>query len=144
MTWQILVPVLFLGYAIGSMIEKRHFKRISKREKKFQNFPLHSGKKIPAGASHCFLVSKSVVISSDFFKRFYGSLRGVFGGNLAVYESLLDRARREATLRLKEQALTQGAKGIVHFRLETLNLSGEGDRGNMKLAQVVAYGTAYS
>ena len=42
------------------------------------------------------LVAGSVVISEDYFKRIVSSLQSLFGGRLRSYESLVDRARREA------------------------------------------------
>ena len=54
------------------------------------------------------LVSGSAVISVDYFKRILFSLRNIFGGNVKSYESLLERARREALLRMKELARERG------------------------------------
>ncbi|MFT6733724.1 MAG: hypothetical protein ACJAS9_001914 [Polaribacter sp.] len=39
----------------------------------------------------------------DYFKRFLAGLRNIFGGRVVTYESLVDRARREAILRMKEK-----------------------------------------
>jgi uncharacterized protein YbjQ (UPF0145 family) len=47
-------------------------------------------------------VSGSVVVSVDYFKRFLAGLRTLVGGRVTSYETLLDRARREAILRCKE------------------------------------------
>ena len=44
------------------------------------------------------------MVSVDYFKRFLAGLRMIFGGRVSSYESLLDRARREALLRMRLQA----------------------------------------
>jgi uncharacterized protein YbjQ (UPF0145 family) len=139
-----ILTLLGLGYFFGKSIEAKHFKDLARREKATEGFPIHSGKKLPSRAARCFVVSRAVVISDDHFKRFSASVKSLFGGRLTAYETLLDRARREATLRLKESAAAEGAEGVVHFRLETCNLFSEGQKGGMGAVQVTAYGTAYS
>ena len=47
------------------------------------------------------LVQGSAVISIDYFKRMLAALRNIVGGEVKSYETLVDRARREATLRMK-------------------------------------------
>ena len=47
-------------------------------------------------ASGAQLVSGSVVISSDYFKTFVAGFRAFFGGRFRGYETLLERARRDA------------------------------------------------
>ena len=94
---------------------------------------------------HTQLVSGNVVISIDFFKKFVAGLRSLFGGRLQSYESLLDRARREAILRMKESALEIGAKVIINVRIETASISKSSSRNNgIGSVEVVAYGTALS
>ena len=56
----------------------------------------------------------------DYFKRFLAGLRNIFGGTVRSYESLIDRARREAVLRMKEMA--GDASVIVNVRIETSNI----------------------
>ena len=45
----------------------------------------------------------------------------MFGGRVSAYETLVDRARREAILRMKEEA--KGADIILNMRLETSSIS---------------------
>ena len=54
-------------------------------------------------------------------------------------KTLLDRARREAILRLKESC--SGATQVINLRIETSSISkGEGD--SIGSVEVLAYGTA--
>jgi uncharacterized protein YbjQ (UPF0145 family) len=90
-----------------------------------------------------FLVQGSAVISIDYFKRLLAVLRNIFGGRIKAYESLVDRARREATLRLKEQALARGADMVVNLRLETAAIGNSANRKNrVGSVEAIAYGTA--
>ena len=72
----------------------------------------------------CRLVTGSVVISSDYFKQFVAGLRTLIGGRLSSYESLLDRARREATLRMKQEAKRFGSTLVINVKIESTTVSG--------------------
>ena len=104
----ITLILLALGYVFGKLAEGRHYRSIHAREEILVRLPTTSCKK-PMGTStsisHGELVHGHVVISIDYFKRFLASLRNFFGGTVRSYETLLDRARREAVLRLKERRL---------------------------------------
>ena len=54
-----------------------------------------------------------------------------------MYESLLERGRREALLRMKEDAIAWGAVQILNVHLETSSANA----GTVAL-EVIAYGTA--
>ena len=86
------------------------------------------------------LVVGSAVISIDFFKQFVATLRKIFGGTVRSYETLLDRARREAILRMKEMA--GDAVVIVNVRIEAAPIGKKARKGNVSCVEAVAYGTA--
>ncbi|HBG96576.1 MAG TPA: hypothetical protein DDY14_14925, partial [Chromatiaceae bacterium] len=72
-------------------------------------------------------------------------LRGLVGGRIKTYEPLLDRARREAMLRMIESARANGYDAIINVRLATSRLAnargdGEGTAG----VEMLAFGTAIS
>ena len=48
------------------------------------------------------------------------------GGRLTSYESIVERARREAIVRLKQQAQSVGATHIMGVRLSTTELGMQG------------------
>ncbi len=137
----IFLALLLIGYITGSLIEKRHFKAIRSREEEMVKSPAITLKK-PLNVqniSTCRLVNGSVVISIDYFKRFLASLINIFGGNIGAYETLLDRARREAILRMKEDA--NNASEIINIRIETSSISKNSTK-NVGTVEVLAYGTA--
>ena len=143
----VFLILLVLGFVVGRVAEKRHFRSIIKREKETLMMPAMTIKMIPAQLTRCntFLVSGNVVISIDFFKKFVAALKTLVGGRLTSYESLLDRARREAVLRMKESAMRDGAKVIINVRIETASISKHGNkRHSVGSVEVVAYGTALS
>ena len=135
-----LVPIL-LGYIFGRAAEARHFRSIIEREQTAVHLPTTSSKApIGEGAiQRSELVHGSVVISIDYFKRALAALHSIIGGPVKSHESLLDRARREAVLRMKESC--PGAHEIINLRLETCTLANNvaGDIGSV---EVLAYGTA--
>ena len=139
----ILATLLTLGYVFGRYFEKQHYKAIIKREAQLRHIAAIASRIPPLSQSpdEPILVSGSVVVSVDFFKRFLAALRTLVGGKVVSYESLLDRARREAILRMKEQARSRGANKIFNIKLETASIS-QNARGNIGSVEVLAYGTA--
>jgi uncharacterized protein YbjQ (UPF0145 family) len=129
------------GYIIGTIVEKRHFKSLQAREEASVTLPIVMLKKPLHEESvvETKLVHGSVVISIDFFKKFIASLVNFFGGSVSTYETLLDRARREAVLRLKEDA--QGASEVVNLRIETTAIS-KTTKKAVGSVEVFAYATA--
>ena len=139
----IFLALLALGYGFGQYAERRHYRSILAREKLLQRIPAIASKHPPTDTEPpgSALVYGSVVISVDYFKRFLATLRNLFGGRVSAYETLLDRARREAILRMKEQAARQGASLIFNVKIETSSIS-KGQRQTVGSVEVLAYGTA--
>ncbi|MDD5258339.1 MAG: heavy metal-binding domain-containing protein [bacterium] len=125
-----------IGYFVGTRIEKKHYRSIKEREKNLSCCPVVTGDDFledkPIRTTR--LVSGSAVISSDYFKMIVGGLLNFIGGEMSVFESLLDRARREAVLRMKLEA--PGADIILNLRLETSTIAGKNS------CEALAYGTA--
>ena len=139
----VLATLLALGYAFGRHFEKQHYKSIIKREAELRHIAAIASRipPVPQLVDDPLLVTGSVVISVDYFKRFLAALRTLVGGKVVSYESLLDRARREAILRMKEQAGRLGANQVFNIKLETASIS-QNARGNIGSVEVLAYGTA--
>jgi uncharacterized protein YbjQ (UPF0145 family) len=139
----VLLTLLLLGYGFGRYAEKKHYRSIIKREKILRNLPVIASKFPPMYRTPptTTLVSGSIVISVDYFKRFVATLRNIIGGRVTSYESLLDRARREAILRMKEQAKSQGGSMIFNVKIETSSIS-KGRKDTIGSIEVLVYGTA--
>lgn len=138
------LALLMFAYVIGTMLEKRHFADIRQREKKLSAFPVVTFEDLPETwqATDCQLFVGSVVVSLDYFKRIIAGLRGLIGGRIKTYEPLLDRARREALLRLIEQAAGKGYDAVINVRLETSRMANsQGGQGTAGI-EMIAFGTA--
>jgi uncharacterized protein YbjQ (UPF0145 family) len=139
----LFLVLLSLGYFVGQWNERRHYASIRLREKHYANVLTFATRypPNPAQPQDCLLVTGSVVVGSDYFKQIVAGLKTLFGGRLTSYETLLDRARREALLRMKHSAMRQGYMTIVNVKFETTNISGGAEQG-LPIVQVIAYGTA--
>jgi uncharacterized protein YbjQ (UPF0145 family) len=135
--------LIALGYGVGTIFEKRHYRSIKAREKAFLALPAVTLKSNPYPEAKILdvrLVTGSAVISVDHFKRLVAGLRNIFGGTVKSYESLLDRARREAVLRMKEAA--GEATVIVNLRIETATIGKNAHKKGVGCLEAIAYGTA--
>jgi len=143
-----LIVLATVGFVCGTIAEKKHYASIKRRELKFRELPA-----VPIRLHHFLsaqqqeavvetrLVTGCVVVSQDYFKMILANLKNFVGGSVSSYESLMDRARREAILRMKEQAPM--ADAIVNVRLESVTMGKEeGDKKPICSIQVLAYGTA--
>jgi uncharacterized protein YbjQ (UPF0145 family) len=140
---QLLLPwlLILLAMLTGTLLERAHFKRIHQREAELGELPALTTRQVPADRpiATSSLVMGDVVVSIDYFKRFLASLRNIFGGEVKSYSSLVDRGRREAVLRMKEQC--RNADLIVNVRIETSSIS-QGGKDKLGSVEVLAYGTA--
>lgn len=135
------IGVVLLAMVVGMILEKSHFRRIIRREAEFSGLPVVNSKEYPSDKPvvETRMVSGAVVVSIDHFKRMLASLRNIFGGEVRSYCSLLDRGRREAILRMKEQF--PEADIIINMRVETSSIS-QGPKNQLGSTEVLAYGTA--
>jgi uncharacterized protein YbjQ (UPF0145 family) len=135
--------LLVAAYLTGGWIERRHYREIRVRERESRQLPAITFRTLPPGwvVRESGLVSGSVVVSVDYFKRFIAGLRRLVGGRIKSYETILDRARREAVLRMKADASARGFAAVMNVRLETARMAnGRGGEGIAGI-EVLAYGT---
>ncbi len=137
--------ILIVAYLVGNAIERKHFRQIIRREKALHGFPVTTMQTLPSDwqVGRVEMVTGNVVVSLDYFKRIIAGLRGLVGGRIKTYEPLLERARREAMLRMIERAKKGGYDAVINVRLETSRLANA--RGNGKGiagVEMLAFGTA--
>ncbi|HEY1043530.1 MAG TPA: heavy metal-binding domain-containing protein [Telluria sp.] len=146
--FDILLPIGFwllfivLGYVFGRAAESKHYRSIVQREQAWLHLPTTSSKNVlepSRSVASSTLVSGSCVVAIDYFKRTVAALRSLVGGEVKSHETLIDRARREAVLRMKESC--PGAHEIANLRIETSSISGNRP-GSVGSVEVLAYGTA--
>ena len=138
----VVLVLLAVGFFSGVYVEKKHYENIKTRERETLHVPVvtFGAKQALPEAREAQMFVGSVVISSDYFKTFVLALRNLVGGRVVVYESLLDRGRREAILRMKEEAIAWGATQVLNVRFETSTIGGNSNRGPVSI-EVIAYGT---
>ncbi len=138
-----IVP-LFIWYKIGKHFENKHFADIIEREKRMVDLAFSPSDQLDTSrrVEAIGLVTGQVVIGSDPFKRYIANLVNLVGGRVSVFEAPMDRARREAILRMKEQALELLADEVVNFRMETMSICGGKSAEPLGIVEVVVYGTA--
>jgi uncharacterized protein YbjQ (UPF0145 family) len=137
--------LLAIGVFAGRANERKHYRELAAAENDLRDIDVSNGR--AAGDvgefSRGTLVVGSVVIAEDLFKRIAAGLKSIVGGNIRSYETLLERGRREAIVRMKQEARRLGATHVVNVRLETASLSEDfSGRRPMFSAEFIAYGTA--
>jgi uncharacterized protein YbjQ (UPF0145 family) len=141
----LLIPVFFIlaGMVIGKGIELHHFRVLAEQEQEYQDILVTNLKTYPPQLENAqpFLVMGSAVIATDYFKVFAAKLRTLFGGEMKSYVTLMERARRQAVLRMLEQAKSQGARVVWNVRYETTCTGGQQSKKPGGV-EIMAYGTA--
>ena len=125
-----------IGWLFGRQIEKKHLNELDEKERALAHIRIDTNKFQTSDRSGQ-LVESNVVISHDYFKYVIAQIQNFFGGRLTTYETVVDRARREAIVRLKQKAVDAGANQIMGLRLSTTELGMQGG-----MIEVFAYGTA--
>jgi len=152
MPWSVVINIgpvivlLLLGYCVGHIRERRHFASLNVREELHAGIRVTNLKRVtdPQSVQRASLVTGDAVIATDYFKSFAARLRNIIGGEVKAYVTLMERARREAKLRMLAQAREMGAGEVWNVRFETSNIrSGTRKRNNPGVSiEIFAFGTA--
>ena len=137
----LVLALLVIGFVFGSIAEKRHYASIKERERQLRHIILVPEKRLPRHDCNTAFVSGSVVIAQDYFKMALASFAHFFGGRIGAYETLVERARREAILRMKHDAAIRGARLIFNVKFSTSSILGQ-QQQQAGCVEVIAYGTA--
>lgn len=135
------LPVIFI--VVGRVREKNHFEDLARREALHREFPVIGLSSLPAGmvALRGELVTGQVVIASDYLKNFFAQYRQLFGGEMKSYQTMMQRAKAEARLRMVEEARHLGAIAVINVRFETSQI-GQARGKAAAMSEVLCYGTA--
>ncbi len=133
--------LLGLGWGIGRSIISRHQNRLEVQEDAFKDIRLHNIKYIPpmdkaARPAETHLVTGSLVLSIDVFRRLIASFMQMLGGEVNNYSELLERGRRDALLQLKAHAHRLGAQDVYNIKIQSASI------GASRGIEILAYGTA--
>ena len=141
----ILVP---LGFILGRFSEKKHLISLEERESQHSDFLITDLKSFPmlsANSKTPEMIIGEVTIATDYYKSFIGKLKNFFGGEMICFESLKVRARREATMKIVEQAHEKGYNAVCNLRLETADIGGSTISNKSAITvSIIASATAYN
>jgi uncharacterized protein YbjQ (UPF0145 family) len=137
--------LVLVGFVAGTIAERMHYASLRKREAGLLDMAVATTwdetlEGLPE-TDKVFLVTGCCVVSQDYFKRILASLKNIFGGRLGAYETLIDRGRREATLRMKESAKKAGCDMVIGMKLESAAIGDKTGQG-IGCVEIIAYGTA--
>lgn len=141
----IFIMLVGTGFVAGTIAEKMHYASINKREGMLVGLPVVTMKE--AGIADkdiekVYLVMGECVVALDYFKMIAAGLKTIFGGRITSYETLIDRGRREAVLRMKERAAKAGCSIIINMRIETSSIGQDANhKKGLGSVEVFAYGT---
>lgn len=127
-----------VGWMVATWFERRHINSMNRREIPLHNIAINNLKKnLNCEPQAATLLIGSVVVAHDYFRTLVIFFRKLIGGNIRHYERLVDRGRREALIRLKEEADLYGIDRVVNVRFTTTAISGR----FLHAVEMVAYGT---
>lgn len=133
----VIFAILFsVGFGFGRYIERKHLQYLDEQEQRLAYIRVNNSR-FNESTFPGHMISSNVVISHDYFKYAIANVQNMLGGRLTSYESVVERARREAIVRLKLEAEKMGADQIMGIRLSTTELGMQGG-----MVEVFAYGTA--
>lgn len=141
MEFIVVLCLLIIGFFFGRMNEAKHFRALEKREEELAYITVSNVKQIPDGIYASEFVSGNTVVSVDYFKRFIAGFKTLVGGQINSYTTLVERARREAVVRMKTKAEAQGMIHIANLRIETASVYKNAKTGIGSI-EAYAYGTA--
>jgi len=131
----LFIVLCLVGWAIGRYVEAKHLNTLAEQEQRLAYISMDNLRFNTADQAGQ-LISSNVVLSHDYFKYVIATIQSLLGGRLTSYETVVERARREAIIRLKLEAEKIGASHIMGLRLSTTDLGIQG------MTEVFAYGTA--
>lgn len=137
------LATLIFFFFFGAWVERKHLRSLDEREAELEGIVVHQLKSMPPGwtvTGEPVLLSASVVLANDYFKSFKSALKKLIGGNLTEHQRLMERGRREAIVRLKQEARNAGCNVVWNVRLET-SMMQEQAKQKASSGEFIAYGT---
>jgi len=132
------IGVGLIGWLLASWLERVHLRSLNAREAPLENILVTTSKRPPPDEPEgCTLLVGSVVVAHDYFRTLIIAIRRLIGGNIKPYERLVQRGRREALIRLKEEADLLGIEKVINIRFDTTTVSGR----FLHAIETIAYGT---
>ena len=106
LTFGPVIALFLIGLTVGTILQRRHYRSLEQREAALGSFLLTNVGITSTQPGE--LVTGSTVVAYDFFRRVAILLRKMIGGRFSMHEAFMERARREAILRMAESAKNRG------------------------------------
>ena len=139
-------PILF-SWLYGNHYQSKKVKQLQARESAFlaQNGRdnIHNISTLipPKPITSCGLVMANISVGTSWWQTMIGGFHGIIGGNITLFDRVLNYGRKEALQRLREQALQQGWDNVINVRLETSRIVSSSNQGKSSAFEILAYGT---
>ena len=131
------IGVGVIGWIVATLLERRHNAEMTEREKLLADVQVSTTKQAGSQAQEGIMIIGSVVIAHDFFRTLIIQFRKLIGGNIKPYERLVNRGRREAFIRLREEAVLRGFDRVINVRFSSAQVAGR----FLSAVEMVVYGT---
>lgn len=144
------VALLIVTFFSGRFVISRHLARLEAGEREMAGVLVTDLRSFPGGAAPsraASMVAAEAVISVDYFRSWVAKFANIVGGEVRVLTGAASRARREALLRLRREAIAMGHDAICNLRVETCNIRGAENprkRAGAVVVVVLASATAYT
>ena len=139
-------PILF-SWLYGNYYQSNKVKNLLARENAFLaqhgQDNIHSiSHLIPSQPiTNCGLVMANISVGTSWWQTMIGRFHAMIGGNITMFDRVLNYGRKEALQRLREQALQQGWDNVINVRLETSRIVSSSNQGKSSAFEILAYGT---
>ena len=139
-------PILF-SWLYGNHYQSNKVKELQARESAFlaqhgrDNIHNISTLIPPKPITSCGLVMANISVGTSWWQTMIGGFHGIIGGNITLFDRVLNYGRKEALQRLREQALQQGWDSVINVRMETSRIVSSSNQGKSSAFEILAYGT---
>ena len=127
--------------SIGRLLAKKHRQQLEARLRGLGSLELSTLGHVSGNGTvrSSDLVTGSAVFAADYLQQLIATVRFLIGGRIPAYEHLIQTAREEALVRLREMADERGAGMVLNVRFETSRVSLWTNPGCI---EILAFGTA--
>ncbi|MCH2174973.1 MAG: YbjQ family protein [Lentisphaeria bacterium] len=115
---------LVAGFIVNRVISNLHLKKLNARESRLKHIMVSQQRHTPSNLliESGMIVTSEVVLSVGYFRSWIAGWIQLVGGNISGYEDVMQRARREAIVRVMEQAHQANAPFVWNLRIEAVDL----------------------
>ncbi len=142
----LLIVMVSIALAVGPGRRRLHAAALARREQALAHILITNSRRFSRAVPHPDiapqLLNVELVWGVDRFQALVASIVLLFGGELNNVSAVILKVRREAIVRLKEQARRRGYNALTNLRIDPADIGTDPQRANLTIA-LVASATAY-